>query len=114
MGSAVIFPAAMLALLAGCAMVDIDDPAYDSFFADHHPGFSPSGNPWIGRSRGDLESELGPPELILEVTPIGTPAYGAPHSVALVYNTDRSGPSGCIDAYVVVESTGLVATYYCR
>jgi len=114
MRNAAIFTAAWLAIAAGCAMVDLDDPAYQSFFADHHPGFSPSGNPWIGRSRDELENELGPPEFVLEVTPIGSPAYGGPHRVALVYNTDRSGLTGCIDAYVVVEATGIVATYYCR
>lgn len=106
--------AGWLALLAGCALVDLSDPAYDAYFVDHHPGFSPSGNPWIGRSRDELVTELGPPELVLEVTPIGAPDYGAPHRVALVYNTDRSGPTGCIDAYVVVEATGIVTTYYCR
>ncbi|MDH5312171.1 MAG: hypothetical protein OEY08_19740 [Gammaproteobacteria bacterium] len=100
--------------VAGCAMDDFVVAADHDFFTDHHPGFVRAGNPWIGRSSDELIDELGPPDIVLGVAPIGADSDYASQRMAFVYHMDRGGSSGCIDAYVVVEATGTISDYYCR
>ena len=64
---------------------------------------------WIGRTRAELISVLGPPSLVMNV-----PGNRLPESVILVYRNQDSA-SGCIDAFVVLrDSREHIWNYFCR
>jgi hypothetical protein len=64
---------------------------------------------WIGRTRGELVREMGPPSLVM-----GMPGRRWPEAFILVYR--RQDPmGGCIDAFVVHRTEAEpIANYFCR
>lgn len=81
---------------------------------DYSAYFAVSDNPWVGRSRDELVSALGPPDAIYEARPrYGEYDAGIPAST-YVYSSGNGTSMLCIDAYVVAEPTSTVIKYYCR
>jgi hypothetical protein len=76
--------------------------------------YSDLGEPWVGYEVETLIAERGPPDSVLEAKPRWLPFKHGVHVLSYIYYNREAGAAPCIDAYVVVEDTGVIVKYYCR
>lgn len=94
-------------LVAGCAensKTAINQPAINKTASNKA---QEANKKWIGQHRDQLIAKLGQPNQI-----IGATILGRPPSEAFIYNPKN--PKDCVDAFVVLEETGMIVDYFCR
>jgi len=83
-------------------------PAAPQVVAEEGPG-----GHWIGHSSKEVIAKYGPPDLLLETSPIASSYTGTATFVSYVYRSSGTG-YGCNEAFVVDRSTSMIVDYHCH
>ena len=81
---------------------------------DYHNYYRNASNVWIGHHVSELIAHFGPPHMILDANPRGSPPRFGMEMVSYIYPPERGSAGQCIRAYVVIYNTGEIVQYYCR
>ena len=104
----------VLILAGGCTITPISDERSSLSAEDYQALHSHFDESRVGDNIATLLAERGPPDTILEGQPLMAPSDRGVHVLSYVYDDRVPGGAACIDAYVVVEETGVIIKHHCR
>ena len=103
-----------LVLAGGCSLPTVPDQRSQLSAEEYQALYSHSEESRVGDNVAALVAERGPPDTILEAQPLMAPYERGLGVVSYVYDDRAPGGVSCIDAYVVVEETGVIIEHHCR
>ena len=104
----------VLILAGGCTLPTVPDERSALSAEEYQLLYSHFGEPWVGDDVAALVADRGAPDSVLEAKHRLAEFKHGVHVLSYIYYNRAPGSSSCIDAYVVVEETGVIIKHYCR